>query len=423
MYSIANLTGKKNSESIFSFARVALALLAPVLFVISIHLLLASVIGIILLIVVETGEFDEKALSILLFSFLFSGVLIANIHIYDWVLLLIFIIEIIHNRGKVKLANHKMMIVLSVGLMLIFANSINHDSIVDLTRYASAFLSFIVAYNIKNFDEDFLCKKVIEFLAYGMYLAFAVFLLHSRGLFRNITQGIITSEVYLSDYEIRLNGFFTDPNKYFTYTFALICILYFYKREKKYIFLGIVASIISLSRTAIIGVILFAGLLVLKYILQHMSSISRVFFVLLISLLTIGMIIFVFKSGYIDQIFHMVGKILGRSETVNMTSNLRDDNRIKSWRNVLKIIANKPIIGCGLDIIDKRDVLVYATHNTVLQLLAKGGIILFSCYLAFFRKVFSRMNIAIVAFIFVPMLMLDLDTYRLYFILYSLLFI
>ena len=77
----------------------------------------------------------------------------------------------------------------------------------------------------------------------------------------------ISTNVYIYSDEVRLNGFFSDPNKYMTFCLALLFIIDVFVENPTYKRNGIlilsIATVLSMSRTALLclGLYFFVKLL------------------------------------------------------------------------------------------------------------------------------------------------------------------
>ena len=112
-------------------------------------------------------------------------------------------------------------------------------------------------------------------------------------------------------------------------------------------------------------------------------------------------------------------KLLGREHTLKVNASFEDDNRMRIWMMAFNYIKQKPIIGYGW--IANEQLLPYPTHNTLISLLLDGGLIVLMSYIYTFLPLFkNKRQDIVIPYIIVPLLLLDLGNYRLWYLLLGL---
>ena len=116
-------------------------------------------------------------------------------------------------------------------------------------------------------------------------------------------------------------------------------------------------------------------------------------------------------NGIIENIFTLSAKLLGREHTLKVNASFEDDNRMRIWMMAFNYIKQKPIIGYGW--IANEQLLPYPTHNTLISLLLS--------YIYTFLPLFkNKRQDIVIPYIIVPLLLLDLGNYRLWYLLLGL---
>lgn len=412
---------KLQLEKILFTIRILLVLLLPLMFTINIYLFTVALIIFLCLFLFDRASMESKLFAILLNSFVYSGLIIKGLHIYDCVLIIFFLFYIIKYRKFIIPKKYSFFIFL-FSILLCFFSAINPNSMVELTRYFLSFLAFILIYNI-NFDFKYIVQTIYEVINVNVYNAIIVFILFSRGLLKNYATSLISSDVFLYTGEVRLNGFFSDPNKYFTFCLFLLILLqlpiFKEKKNKLYGFIAIISCLISMSRTSLICVFLFLLFLLIKSSKKYLSYQHYIVFTFLSLSGFILLFFLIYKLNLIEQLYVFSARIMGRSQTIKLNASLTEDNRTLIWKKAIRLILERPMIGSGLQAFT--GLLPYPTHNTILSLLLDGGLLLLISFINFFKKLcFNDYAYVIIPLLVVPMFFLDLGNYRILFIAYAL---
>ena len=286
-------------------------------------------------------------------------------------------------------------------------------------------ISIILVFNVINleFNFDEIDNDIIHITLANMYNAIVVYILIGLGRVQNISTSIISTSTYIYKGEVRLNGFFTDPNKYMLYCMCLIFIaeIFISNKNKKniIILLAMISAVISMSRTSLIC---FGVYFIIK-IFKVLRKKSFALFYIGIGLSLIIAIILILNPGIInnlvENIFVNTAKLLGRQNTLKVNTSVENDNRVRIWTMAIQYIKNKPFIGYGW--LANEYLLPYPTHNTILSLMLDGGILMLIAYLYAFIPLFRNKRLdVVVPYILIPLFLLDLGNYRLWYLLLGL---
>lgn len=99
------------------------------------------------------------------------------------------------------------------------------NEILEVVRYFVSILLIVVVLNTKP-DMNLISESIIRICKVTLYNAIIVFAMIQLGRVHNYMSSFISTNVYIYSDEVRLNGFFSDPNKYMTFCLALL----FYNR-------------------------------------------------------------------------------------------------------------------------------------------------------------------------------------------------
>lgn len=376
---------------------------------------------------------DEKNLSnrtivAILATTLFSGVSVLGFRLYDWVILIAVLCSAFRIISKPINTNSLMRITLF--LIVVVANAFinfgGENVISEVLRY---FISIALIILVLSFDDfsteniENMHEKIQILCIANLILAFLTFFLSQDTLFKNYELGYLNTNLFLFSQEIRLFGFFSDPNKFMAFSACLLFMVEYYiapsKKRNFTIALLLIAIIASLARTALVMVVAYVVLKLLKCIEKKSKGLS--YTVIIVLALGIGLLYF---SGIIDKLieeaYALMAEILHRDRTAEINGSVSEDSRIVIWKEAIEFIKKKVIIGYGW--LSNEVLLPYPTHNTVLALLLDSGIIGLVSFLFLFSPLLKidRWDIS-VSMIIVPALFLDMQNYRLYFLLLALL--
>ena len=139
----------------------------------------------------------------------------------------------------------------------------------------------------------------------NLYFAIVVFVLNGIGRISEYT-GIVASNIYIysSASELRMNGFFSDPNKYMAFCLAMMFIVEIWMQNGKLknwtIVILCISSLISMSRTAILSLLAFLFFKVIKITLQK----SRILTVILCGVIISAVVLFVFNPMILNSLLN-----------------------------------------------------------------------------------------------------------------------
>ena len=117
----------------------------------------------------------------------------------------------------------------------------------------------------------------------------------------------------------------------------------------------------------------------------------------------------------LNNISDSIVKLMGRQRTLNVNSNLADDNRVQIWKYAFQYISNHIFVGNGLA--SETILLPYPTHNTYVYLLLNTGCIgLISYVVWLFKAAYRILRLDdFIFFILIPTFFLDLTDYNMLF--------
>lgn len=412
---------KNISQNIVMLSSISIYILTPLFFAMNPIVLVVFLLVQLLCQAQLTSKVSDTFIVLLLNGFLYSGISIGGLRLYDWIILGYFVWIILFRYAYIKVWPR--LIFFSLCVILVFAiHGMEMQGFVEVIRYLISVFLVILVTNLKP-SISAITKPLISVCIINIYNAILIYILIKQGVARNYEGAIISTDIFFFSGETRLNGFFSDPNKYMTFSLALIFIVYIFlkdsKQKKIVMFLLIVATIISLSRTALFCVALYIafefGLFIKRKNAKIYYSCIAVVLLLMIGVFALPDTI----STTINTIYTVAARILGREHTLEINATLHDDNRMIIWRMAIECILRKPLLGYGW--LSFSRLLPYPTHNTVLSLLLDGGIFVFLAYLYTIFPLLSNRNYnVLIPCVIIPSLVLDLGNYRIYFLLLAL---
>ncbi|KRM78503.1 hypothetical protein FC84_GL000760 [Lapidilactobacillus dextrinicus DSM 20335] len=193
----------------------------------------------------------------------------------------------------------------------------------------------------------------------------------------------------------RFFGFMNDPN-YFSLVQAMsVCILIAsdikFKHSNILSILLISSMLLSGSKTSVVVVIVLTTIILIKYFINNLNTLYRVFLGL-IPIICLIIVIYFTKQFWIPYAQNL-GEILGQSPLVQRLMSLFDPNALDSggsgrtilWEIGLKIIDAVHGIGVGMTSYLSVSQILFnvsvLSHNTFLQLMAQWGVPLASIFL------------------------------------------
>ena len=368
----------------------------------------------------KVDSFGNRFLLLMLLSVMCSCISVAGMRLYDLVIVLGFLITWIRKRGHLKITYNIFpffVLVIIVGVL----NS-GSENLIETFRFLVCILLYITTCN-NEYNLNEIQGKLVGVSISNIYFALSIFVLNSVGRIRQY-EGVIASDIFgTTATEVRLNGFFSDPNKYMAFCLAFIFIIEMWMRSgaKKNILLSIlcISSLISFSRTAILSLLAYLFFKIIKITYEK----NKVFSVVLGGIIIAAIAILIVSPNILNNIVNALyvesAKLMGREHTLSINANLQSDNRTIIWKQALSFIKQKPIIGYGWGAI--RELLPYPTHNTIFELLMDCGIIGLVCYMIFMRKLlFNKHYEYTIPFVWIPILFLDMSGYRMLFLMLGL---
>lgn len=412
------ITGKRKKYFIF----LATVGVTPICFMFNAYLFVAVIFVAGIALSMNVQGRGNKLIVLILYTTLFSGVSVAGFRPYDLIILPAAVYLVIKKRSisgiPIRLA--PFFVVIIFGLF----NNMSTDSLMEAIRYLTCIILFLEI-RTERYDLTDCCSEMIAITISNMFYAVSVFMMISSGHFSNYTSGLVTSNVFkYSLTELRLNAFFSDPNKYMAFCFALIFIAMAFveKGHKRNILIVLtsIASVITLSRTALIVIAVFIGLRILV-ILRKKTKVG--FYAALFVMMTIALIAIFFPEwidSVVNELYVMASRLMGRERQLELSSTVQGDNRTRIWKMAIDLIGDKPLLGHGW--MSNEWLLPYPTHNTFLAILLDGGILALTAYIIMFVPMIKskRWDLTL-SCVLVPSAMLDLQNYRMWFLILGLL--
>ena len=353
-------------------------------------------------------RFSELFVVLLLNGFVYSSVSFAGLRFYDWIIIFSFAYVFINKRGHVAIPVRLLIFITSVFLVFLF-HGMKTNEILEVVRYFVSILLIVVVLNTKP-DMNLISESIIRICKVTLYNAIIVFAMIQLGRVHNYMSSFISTNVYIYSDEIRLNGFFSDPNKYMTFCLALLFIIDVFVENPTYKRNGIlilsIATVLSMSRTAL----LCLGLYFFVKLLLKLKEKSPVLFGCCIITFSVVCILLLATpdiiNSIINELYTLAARVLGREHTLEINATMKDDNRVYVWGNGW---------------LAYQSLLPYPTHNTIVSLLLDGGAFVLTAYLYTFGPLFSNKRFgATISCVILPMLLLDLGNYRVLFLLLAL---
>lgn len=371
----------------------------------------------------KVDVFGNRFLLLMLLSVMCSCISIAGMRLYDIVIVLAFLITFLKKRGHIRLTYNIfpfLILVIIVGVL-----HSGNESLTESIRYILCILLFITTFN-NEYDFDAIQGKLAGISITNLYFAVSVFLLNTLGRIGQYS-GLLASNIYVNvnGGETRLNGFFSDPNKYMAFCLALIFIVEMWmakgKLKNAVLIILCISSLISLSRTAILSLLAYLFFKVIKITYEKSKVLSVVLGGIIITFIIILIVNPNILNNLVNVLYVEAAKLMGREHTLSINANLQSDNRTLIWKQALDLIKDKPILGYGWNSI--REYLPYPTHNTGLELLMDSGIVGLLCYVILMKKLlFNTHYDNSIPFIWIPIMFLDMGGYRVLFLLLGLIY-
>ena len=402
------------------FLSVLAALALPFAFITNVFLFLALATVFILLLMNSAQTTTEKILIAFCASVLFSGVTVFTLRPYDIITILSLCYVMFKNRFSVRI--YKNIIPFLIVVIVICFINYSDDAFLEAVRYVISMLLLVVVLNIDRCTFDELGSQFAVIGITNIIFALSTFILFTSGTLTNYTSGVINTNLYLSNREVRLFGFFSDPNKFMTFSFAMLFLVEYYMTKSRtkslLILIFLVSSVLSMSRTAILVIILYLAC----KILRKVQKISKAAFYISV-ILGIFTFLFFYISDSFDELinsaYSAMAQILNREWTVSLGTTIAEDNRFLIWQKAWEYIVEKPVGGYGW--MSNTFLLPYPTHSTAIALLLDGGIIALVAFTVLFWPLFRLKCWELtIPLIYIPSLLLDLQNYRMWFLILGL---
>lgn len=418
---------KNNIDLIF------LGILNPILYFINPIFLLVGIVFDIIVISKKYNDLTVKIWNIYFLLSLYFGVDILGFKLYDLFIIIITPLVIVKFNSKLSKAkyNHLTIIfifILYLSLLMIFKLNIN-GGYAEYFRYIISFLTiFVLYFTVK---ELYLLNKIVEFLPIIALKNIVVgitisLLINTFNMSNSYSSKLYNVYIAISDNEFRMTGFFSDPNKYFTYFIFLMAIyeiynsIYSKKRcvLDKYNIIFILGALLSFSRTSIITIVIYFTLktIYIRFFYYNDKAVfDIVIFLWIILLFVIIMLFNKYIVQFIDIVIQKLTIMMGREESLIYSGTVASDSRIISSQVALNSIKNSLLTGKGLYY--WKNIYYMPPHNTIVTIIQDTGIIGLIMYCLFISYGIKNIPVFItLSLVILPMLFFDLQNYRILYI-------
>lgn len=365
-----------------------------------------------------TKKSDNRIMALFLYSTMYNGLIVGGFRFYDLVIIFSAIYVIIKRRFQLRLPLRAVPFMVTLLITIMITGS-SEAAFLEVIRFLGCILTLLIMLNIK-YDFSTAGESLTYISLVNLWNAIAVYILITSFGFSNINVPGIRTDIYIFHGEIRRNGFFSDPNKYMVFCFAIIMLteMFIKNRKQKNILMGIniIASVMTASRTSliIIAVYIFVNILVR---LQQKSK--KLFYAACLAttlvLMLLAAVVVVAPNVVMDVVnglYSWTTRLMGRTRTASLMNGIGNDNRVVYWRWTLAFIRKHPFVGQGWGDY------AFAIHNSFLELWARGGIVSVLSYFYMFLPLLRiKRKDLIASCYFVSSFMLDLLNYRVWFFL------
>ena len=364
---------------------------------------------------------------------MYFGVSIFNIKLYDLVIFIFVPILFIKNTIRLTKYKYNHILIMSIYLLyltiiLVFKNNIN-SGVSEYFRYLIGFITIIILYYTTHSIFDM--KSVVKFIPIlalkNIIMGLLVwFFINYFNMNKNFISSIFNVSISNTESEFRIAGFFSDPNKYFTYFLSLLVIYEFYQYKNKKYNLKIITKenlililgcVLSFSRTAILTVLLY---LCVKIVYIKLFKYNNLLFnIFVLAVFVVIVLCFILFKDYIidiiDYIIYSFTKLIGRESSLVYSGAIETDSRIISSKVALGSVSDSILTGGGLYMWNK--VYYMPPHNTMVSVIQDTGIIGLFIFIIFMIYGLIRLPLYIsITLILYPFITLDLQNYRLLYI-------
>lgn len=413
---------------------IGIAFLNPLLAYISLNLLIASILIEFIVLFIQKDNKILNLWKIFILSSMYFGISILEMKLYDIVLILICLYSLlVLYKCNIKL--NKGLFIKHLGIYLLFLyltcillyTQSDSAGIMEYLRYILSFM-IVIVFAYSNFSIEQI-KKLILFTPIialkNIISGLIIYLLSTvKGSSLSFSTELISFQNHYSEGEIRLVGFYSDPNKYYLYFIVVYLLLEIYKKalgtkmdhEKMYKVLLIIGMISSLSRTAILIVIILIFFELLNKLISNRFRNIKILYYSFLSLL------FFFNMDTLKYYFNKIVLnnltiLMGRESALIYSPSLEQDSRILASKIAIRSIEQNPIFGNGF--YTWSDLYYMPPHNTFLIILQDIGVLGLLLYLISVFGILKFLKIEVIfALLVLPSITLDLQNFRmLYFVL------
>lgn len=317
-------------------------LMTPVAFIINPWLLLCMVVCQMISYLRCAETIEDKFLLLFLCATTFTGISVFSFKIYDILILSFFVYAAARPDKDLYITSEQILY-----LFVVFAVSLfhfNNTALLETLRYVFSIMLMIL---IQSGHIEFrkYQSEILHIILANLYYALCVYILTSRELVQNYSGAVISTSIYIEYAEVRLNGFFTDPNKYAVFCFTMLILVKLFwddgKIKKTAMFILGIAAVISGSRMGLVGIVvffIFEGFSVFKEQNRIVTSFLFCGTLLAAAVWIVRPDIFttILNAGYF-----LVTEILGREHTLELFRNVSEDGRVIIWKMAASYIAEQ----------------------------------------------------------------------------------
>ncbi len=358
-----------------------------------------------------------------LLAVVYSGVSVAGLRLYDVVAFcsLAWWLASLRRGRRPRREHVAASAVLLAATVLVFVLAPSGYALVEVARIVASLGVFLLFASADGRGEG-LPSVLAVAAAVAVFHSVAVLaLMGASGA--NLDGAVLSTDVFFEEGELRLCGFFTDPNKYMSFLLVLLFCALGARFERKGALVAVlcVASVSTGSRSALISLALLAAVAVMRRLAardrRYAVAVALAVAALAVAVVAIG------PATVMQRLYVLSAQLMGRDAALQVSPTFMQDNRMLVYISSCGLIARQPLLGYGWDAMS---LLPYPTHNTVLNVLMCGGVVLLAAYAAFLAPVARRLvRLRLLGFfatcVLVPMMLLDLFDYRLLFFLFGVL--
>ncbi|MGL5616047.1 MAG: hypothetical protein ACRDD2_07465 [Sarcina sp.] len=415
---------------------IIMAFVNPFLFILSPFLTLVFMILEIGSVFTLKEKFESKFWKAYLLAATFWGVSICSVKIYDLLVIIFIPITFFAIKKKVsKFRKIHLIGILCFAIYLIFSlflHKIDSITVAGLIRYLMCFLTLYLFFKtVKSTTEfaklfPFLRIITIATLITGLLMA----VLNRHGIVfqhKNIIYNIFT---FNNTDSFREEGFFGDPNKFYSYFTILLAFYEFYTfayKKEKFKFLDtinsflIVGILVSFSRTGITAVIAYLiAKLIAIYVLKGKQKANMIFWWVIVALGGVAFILFNKEIMNLLNIWiYNFTKLIGRSHSLIYSSTVTDSSRAISSKLALGTLKGHFIFGRGFDYWER--IYYMPSCDSFINVLQDAGIIGLAFFVGLLAYSLRKIPIYIIGLLVIfPLFTMNLQNYTILYLLIGL---